>query len=89
MQENNFEKQVQQKLDELKLDPSDFVWQNVYAKIKKEKRRWRELIIFFVLFILCGGILLWFPGIKPVKELRQILERPMNEKPTPERRTAT
>ncbi len=65
MQENNFEKQVQQKLDELKLNPSDTVWQNVYAKIKKEKRRWRELIIFFVLFILCGGILLWFPGIKP------------------------
>ncbi len=37
MQENNFEKQVQQKLDELKLDPSESVWQNVYAKIKRKK----------------------------------------------------
>ncbi len=85
MQENNFEKQVQQKLDELKLNPSDSVWQNVYAKIKKEKRRWRELIILFVLFILCGGILLWFPGIKPATEPQQLSERPVSEKSDPER----
>ncbi|MBA2562300.1 MAG: hypothetical protein H0V14_05190, partial [Chitinophagaceae bacterium] len=61
MQENKFEKQVQQKLDELKLDPSDVVWQNIYAKIRKEKRR-RGVFIFPILFFvfLCGGTWLWF-----------------------------
>ena len=73
MQENKFERQVQQKLDELKLDPSDSVWQNIYIKIKKEKRRRQGLIIFPVLFILflCGGLWLWFPGIHSTKELQQ------------------
>src|ERR1035437_4512276 len=59
MQENEFEKQVQQKMDELKLHPSDAVWQKIEARIKKEKRRRWILIFFPVILIgfLYGGYL--------------------------------
>ena len=60
MQENEFEKQVQQKMDELKLHPSDAVWTKVEAQIKKEKKR-RWMIIFFPIIIigfLYGGYVL-------------------------------
>src|SRR5687768_1378433 len=87
MQENNFERQVQQKLNELKLDPSDSVWQHVYAKIKKEKQRRRGLIIFPVLFIffLCGGTWLWFSGIHSTKELQQLSKRVVAKEATEKR----
>ena len=52
MQENEFEKQVQQKMDELKLHPSGAVWQKIEVKIKKEKRR--RWILFFLPVILIG-----------------------------------
>ncbi|MEO6456461.1 MAG: hypothetical protein ABIN97_20460 [Ginsengibacter sp.] len=57
MQKNEFEKQMQQKMDELKMHPSETVWQNVEARIKKEKRiRW-PLVLFPVVIIgiLYGG----------------------------------
>ena len=60
MQENEFEKQVQQKMDELKLHPSDAVWQKIEARIKKEKRR-RWILIFFPAMLICflyGGYVL-------------------------------
>ena len=48
MQNNEFEKQVQKKMDELKLAPSSEVWQKVEASLPKEKnRRW---LIFAFLF---------------------------------------
>jgi hypothetical protein len=38
---NEFEKQVQQKMDELQLRPSTEVWEEVEKRIRKEKkRRW-------------------------------------------------
>lgn len=60
MQENEFEKQVQEKMDELRLHPSDAVWLKVEAEIKKEKRRRWGLILFpvLVLGLLYGGYLL-------------------------------
>lgn len=54
MQENEFEKQVQQKMDELKLHPSDAVWQKIEVQIKKEKKR-RWMLIFFPI-ILIGSL---------------------------------
>src|ERR1035437_6008350 len=60
MQENEFEKQVQQKMDELKLHPSDAVWQKIEARIKKEKRR-RWILFFFPAMLICflyGGYVL-------------------------------
>lgn len=60
MEENKFEKQVQQKLDELKINPSDSVWENVNTRIAKRKKRKEIILIFFLLFIttLTGGY--WF-----------------------------
>ena len=57
MEENKFEKQVRQKLDELKMNPSDDAWQNIQKRIvKKEPQRRRILILIFLfLFILTGG----------------------------------
>ncbi len=48
MQNSEFEKKVQQKMEELKFTPADAVWQKVEAELPKEKkRRW---IVFLLLF---------------------------------------
>jgi hypothetical protein len=61
MEENKFEKQVQQKMEELKIHPSDSVWEKIAARIGKKKRSNRGLILFLLLFCFCltGGYLLW------------------------------
>ena len=54
MEENKFEKEVQKKMDELQIQPSDAVWQRIELRIgKKKNRRWGLVILF-----LCAGILL-------------------------------
>lgn len=60
MQENEFEKQVQRKMEELKLRPSESVWANIEVQIKKEKRSRRGLTFFPLIIIcfLCGMYLL-------------------------------
>src|SRR5215207_5992704 len=55
MSDHNFEKQIQQKLDELKIPPADTVWTSVEAQIRKDKRRRRGVIFFPILFILIGA----------------------------------
>lgn len=57
MEQNNFEKSIQQKLDELKMNPSDFAWTNIEKRIgKKHKDRKVIFILFFlILFLLSGG----------------------------------
>ena len=50
MQENEFEKQVQQKMEELQLHPSESVWQHIAAHITKKKQR-RVVWIFFLLLL--------------------------------------
>jgi hypothetical protein len=60
MQQSEFEKQVQQKMEELKLSPADAVWEKVEAGLPAEKkpRRW----VFFILLItglLTASLLLW------------------------------
>jgi hypothetical protein len=54
MPENDFEKQVQQKMEDLRLSPSGSVWLEVDRRIRKEKKR---RIIFWLLFLalLTGG----------------------------------
>ena len=52
---NNFEKQVQQKMDELQLRPSAEVWEEVEKRIRKEKRRRRFIIWFFLFGVLALG----------------------------------
>ncbi|HEV3221380.1 MAG TPA: porin family protein [Puia sp.] len=54
MHENNFEKQVQEKMDQLGFDPSDRVWVAVDKEINKEKKRRKP---FFILFFFSGLVL--------------------------------
>jgi len=61
MEENKFEKQVQQQMDELEIQPSGTVWEKIELQIEKKKSRGWGLIILFLLigFILPGGYWLW------------------------------
>ena len=49
---NEFEKQVQQKLDELQLRPSPTVWTEVEKKIRTEKKRRRVLLFWWLMPVL-------------------------------------
>lgn len=57
MQENKFEKQVQEKMEELRLAPSEKVWANIEKEIKSPGKRRRLLLwfFFFVGLLLLGG----------------------------------
>ena len=70
MEENKFEKQVQQKMDELKIHPSDSVWEKIEARIGKRKRPNRGLFLFLLFFcvFLIGGYLLWNTGHHSITE---------------------
>ncbi len=61
MEEDKFKKQVQQKMDELQIQPSDAVWKKIEARIEKKKsRRWGLIILFlFIGLMLSGGYWLW------------------------------
>lgn len=60
---NDFEKQVQQKMDELQLRPSGEVWTEVEKRIRKEKQRRRFVLWFFVTgLLLLGGTAWWMTG---------------------------
>ncbi len=57
MEENDFEKQVQQKMSGLKIPPSDAVWGHVKMNIEKRKsRRWLLLIFLFGCIVLLSGL---------------------------------
>lgn len=58
MQENNFEKEVQQKLDGLHLTPSEPVWQKIEASIKKKRER-RLLFWLLPVALVIGGLAWW------------------------------
>src|SRR6202035_16374 len=49
MHEPEYEKKIQQKMQELKFSPSESVWANVEKKIKKDKKRKRPLLWFFLI----------------------------------------
>lgn len=57
---NEFEKQVQQKMEKLRLTPSPAVWSSVRKHILQEKRR-RRLILWWTLpLLLSGGTAIFF-----------------------------
>lgn len=56
MRENEFEKQVQQKMEELKIRPSDEVWMDVERRIRKEKKRRFIFWLPLLFLLLAGGI---------------------------------
>jgi len=64
MEQNNFEKDIQQKMGELKIAPSDSAWPNIEKNISKKnkKRRAIFIIIIVLLFLSFGGF--WFINSK-------------------------
>jgi hypothetical protein len=55
MPENEFEKKVQQRMEELRFTPSDEVWKEVEHRIRKEKKKRRFIFWLPLLFLLLGG----------------------------------
>lgn len=57
---NDFEKEVEQRLAQLQMRPSDGVWQKLEAGLQKKKRR-RAFFLFFLTALLCtgGGFVAW------------------------------
>ncbi|MGN6540388.1 MAG: hypothetical protein ACTHKY_06220 [Ginsengibacter sp.] len=87
MEQNNFEKNVQQKMDEFKIAPSDSVWTNVEKRIdKKEKDRKVIFILFFlIVFLLSGGY--WLLNLsknkqKSNQQISSVIEKKLNSKET-------
>ncbi|HEV7332995.1 MAG TPA: TonB-dependent receptor [Flavisolibacter sp.] len=56
--QGSFEKRVQEKLDELRLTPSEPVWKNIEKELKPEKRRRFPFWIPFIVVML-GGAAWW------------------------------
>ena len=59
MPANEFEKRMQQKMDELKLAPSEPVWNNIEHQIRKKRNRRRLLFWLPLLFLLISGFTWW------------------------------
>ena len=59
MQEQNFEKQVQDTLSELSLTPSAPVWQKVEQEIRQKKKRRRAIVFWLFAILLIGGGTFW------------------------------
>lgn len=68
MQEQNFEKQVQKKLEELNLSPSAPVWKRVEEQIRKKKDRRRIFLWLIPFTFLCGGIYFYSDSRKLVEK---------------------
>lgn len=63
MHDSEFEKQVQQKMQELKFAPGADVWARVEADIQKKKRR-RPVVFWFLLAgLMIGGSLIYYTGM--------------------------
>jgi hypothetical protein len=72
MQEQNFEKQVQKKLEELNLSPSAPVWKKVEEQIREKKDRRRIFFWLIPVVLLGGGIYLYSVNDKPVEKTGSI-----------------
>jgi hypothetical protein len=58
--QNSFEKQVQEKMDELRFAPAEPVWQNIEKQIRIKKERRRLILWLPFLFLLLSGGAWWF-----------------------------
>jgi hypothetical protein len=63
MADKNFEQQVQEQMEQFKLSPSNNVWQNVDAQLRKDKRRKRFFFLLsFAALLGIGTIILYKPS---------------------------
>ena len=61
MQNNEFEKQVQERMGQIKFTPSEAVWAEVQKNLKQRRKRRIAIIWLFAFFIAAGGSsLAWF-----------------------------
>ncbi len=59
MQENSFEKKVQQKMEELSFEPSAPVWQKVELQIQHKRRRRRLVFLLLPLLLVSAGLAIY------------------------------
>lgn len=77
MQENEFEKKLQQKLEELKVQPADEVWLKIQAEVATKTRRRRRVLFFFLVAVLfTAGFIIkenttWFNTTQSVASVQQ------------------
>lgn len=79
--QNEFEKQVQQKMEELNLVPSEPVWQKVELQIRRKKDR-RRLFFWLPLAVLLVGGGLWYAMSESSKTSSSENTRSQTEKQT-------
>jgi hypothetical protein len=75
MPANEFEKQVQEKMDDFRLNPSASVWKNVEDELREKRKK--RIIFFFILptaFLLLIGLVYYFGSRSGVDS--QLLLRP-------------
>ncbi len=60
MHNNEFEKRVEHKLEELRFTPSDAVWQKVEVQIRERQKRRRFFFWWLPAIVLCTGVGAWF-----------------------------
>jgi hypothetical protein len=79
MQDQNFEKQVKQRMEELSLTPSEPVWQKVEEQIRKKRDRRRLLFwLPFTVLSLCGGIWLVTNNIRNTNSIASAKKEKQN-----------
>ncbi len=82
MQEQNFEKQVRDKMDELSFVPSAPVWEKVEEQIRKKKEK-RRVIFWLMPLLIMTGLGWWLVGKKATEQQPEIIRG--TESPLPER----
>ncbi|MEO6548311.1 MAG: hypothetical protein ABIN94_09940 [Ferruginibacter sp.] len=83
MQDNNFEKQVEQKMEELSFPPSGEVWQKVSVAIKKRKND-RNIFVIISLLLLALSASIFIINYQPKK-----FNKPLSEKNNSQRTIET
>jgi cytoskeletal protein RodZ len=93
MSDHDFEKQVQQKLGELKLRPSDAVWMEVEKNIRDKKRRRRFLWLWSAALLVAlttsGVVLYHYTTRTTAKTLEMATATPASSTPSSNQTTNT
>jgi hypothetical protein len=78
MHDSEFEKQVQQKMQELKFAPAPAVWTRVQADLQKKKRRRPAILWFLLAGLLVGGSWILYTALPATTGQTQSASQPAN-----------
>jgi hypothetical protein len=82
MQENDFEKNVQHRMDELQLYPSAELWPEIERRVRKEKkRRWFIFWFLFPALLTGAGLTFYFLTVTHKKNISNNQDQKQIEKP--------